>query len=85
MGVTTLRPGQAVTTKVIDAVDLRAGDLMLESTYLVYGIVEEVERIWSTDGRSCHYEYRFEEESPLLGTHHLPGGCAVGIVTSISD
>lgn len=85
MGVTTIRPGQSVTIEVIDAADLRAGDLMLESTYRVYGVVEEVERIWSTDGRSCHYEYRFEGESPPLGRHHLPGGGAVGIVTSISD
>lgn len=85
MSVTSIRPGQSVTIKVIDAVDLRAGDLMLESTYLVYGVVEEVERIWSADGRGCHYKYRFEGESPLLGRHHLPVGCAVGIVTSISD
>ena len=40
MSVTSIRPGQSVTIKVIDAVDLRAGDLMLESTYLVYGVVE---------------------------------------------
>ena len=85
MAAHVLKPGQSVTIKVVDAHALRTGMRMLESTYLVYGVLAEIERIWSTGGRGGHWEYRFEGESPLLGRHRLPLGCAVGIVTDISE
>lgn len=85
MAVHVLKPGQSVTIKVVDACELRTGMRMLESTYLVYGILAEIERIWSPDGRGGHWEYRFEGESPLLGRHRLPLGCAVGVVTDVSE
>lgn len=85
MAVHVLKPGQSVTVKVVDAPELSAGMRMLESTYLVYGVLAEIERIWSTDGRGGHWEYRFEGESPLLGRHRLPIGCAVGVVTDVSE
>ena len=51
MAVHVLKPGQSVTIKVVDVHECSAGMRMLESTYLVYGVLAEIERIWSTGGR----------------------------------
>ena len=85
MAAHVLKPGQSVTIQVVDAHDLRPGMRMLESTYLVYGVLAEIERIWSQDGRGGHWEYRFEDDSPLLGRHRLPLGCVVGVVVDIQQ
>ena len=85
MAITEVKPGQSVTIKVVDASDLRPGMRMLETTYLVYGVLAEIERVWSAGGLRSHFEYRFEGEAPYLGRHKLPEGCAVGVVVEIDD
>lgn len=50
--------GASVTIDVIDAGDLRAGMNLLDSTYLAYGVVSEIRRIYKDGGRGGHYEYR---------------------------
>lgn len=76
--------GASVTIDVIDAGDLRAGMNLLDSTYLVYGVVSEIRRIYKDGGRGGHYEYRLEGGNKFLPPSILPLGCAVGVVTEIT-
>lgn len=55
--------GASVRIDVIDAGDLRAGMQLLDSTYLAYGVVSEIRRIYKDGGRGGHYEYRLEGET----------------------
>ena len=50
--------GASVRIDVIDAVDLRSGMKLLDSTYLACGVVSEIRRIYKDGGRGGHYEYR---------------------------
>ena len=63
---------------VIDAGDLRAGMVLLDSTYLTYNTISEIRRIYKDGGRGGHYEYRLKGESIL------PLGCAVVVVTELT-
>lgn len=76
--------GASVTIDVIDAGDLRAGMKLLDSTYLAYGVVSEIRRIYRDGGRGGHYEYRLEGGNKFLPPSILPLGCAVGVVTEIT-
>lgn len=76
--------GASVTIDVIDAVDLRAGMKLLDSTYLAWGVVSEIRRIYKDGGRGGHYEYRLEGGNKFLPPSILPLGCAVGVVTEIT-
>lgn len=76
--------GASVTIDVIDAGDLRAGMNLLDSTYLVYGVVSEIRRVYKDGGRGGHYEYRLEGGNEFLPPSILPLGCAVGVVTEIT-
>lgn len=76
--------GASVKIDVIDAGDLRGGMLLLDSTYLVYGVVSEIRRIYKDGGRGGHYEYRLEGGHKFLPPSILPLGCAVGVVTEIT-
>lgn len=76
--------GASVTIDVIDAGGLREGMLLLDSTYLAYGVVSEIRRIYRDGGRGGHYEYRLEGGNKFLPPSILPLGCAVGVVTEIS-
>lgn len=76
--------GASVTIDVIDAGDLRAGMNLLDSTYLVYGVVSEIRRVYKDGGRGGHYEYRLEDGNKFLPPSILPLGCAVGVVTEIT-
>ena len=69
---------------VIDAGDLRAGMVLLDSTYLTYNTISEIRRIYRDGGRGGHYEYRLEGESRLLPPSILPLGCAVVVVTELT-
>lgn len=76
--------GASVTLDVIDAVDLRSGMNLLDSTYLVYGVVSEIRRVYKDGGRGGHYEYRLEGGNKFLPPSILPLGCTVGVVTEIT-
>ena len=76
--------GASVKIDVIDAGDLRAGMNLLDSTYLAYGTISEIRRIYKDGGRGGHYEYRFEGGNKFLPPSILPPGCAVGVVTEIT-
>lgn len=76
--------GASVKIDVIDAGDLRAGMNLLDSTYLVYGLVSEIRRVYKDGGRGGHYEYRLEGGNKFLPPSILPLGCAVGVVTEIT-
>ena len=76
--------GASVTIDVIDAEGLREGMLLLDSTYLAYGVVSEIRRIYRDGGRGGHYEYRLEGGNKFLPPSILPLGCAVGVVTEIT-
>lgn len=76
--------GASVKIDVIDAGDLRAGMNLLDSTYLVYGVVSEIRRVYRDGGRGGHYEYRLEGGNKFLPPSILPLGCAVGVVTEIT-
>lgn len=76
--------GASVTIDVIDAGDLRAGMNLLDSTYLVCGVVSEIRRAYKDGGRGGHYEYRLEGGNKFLPPSILPLGCAVGVVTEIT-
>ena len=76
--------GSSVRIDVIDAVDLRAGMRLLDSTYLAYGVVSEIRRIYKDGGREGHYEYRLEGGNKFLPPSILPLGCTVGVVTEIT-
>lgn len=76
--------GASVTIDVIDAVDLRPGMNLLDSTYLVYGVVSEIRRVYKDGGRGGHYEYRLEGGNKFLPPSILPLGCTVGVVTEIT-
>lgn len=76
--------GASVKIDVIDAGDLRAGMNLLDSTYLVYGVVSEIRRVYKDGGRGGHYEYRLEGGNKFLPPSILPLGCAVGVVTGIT-
>lgn len=76
--------GASVRIDVIDAGDLRVGMKLLNSTYLTYGVISEIRRIYKDGGRGGHYEYRLEGGSKFLPPSILPSGCAVGVVTEIS-
>lgn len=76
--------GASVKIDVIDAGDLRAGMNLLDSTYLVYGFVSEIRRVYKDGGRGGHYEYRLEGGNKFLPPSILPLGCAVGVVTEIT-
>ena len=73
-----------MTSIVTEAGDLRAGINLLDSTYLVYGVVSEIRRIYKDGGRGGHYEYRLEGGNKFLPPRILPLGCAVGVVTEIT-
>nr|DAN28396.1 MAG TPA: hypothetical protein [Caudoviricetes sp.] len=77
--------GASVKIDVVDAGDLRAGMNLLDSTYLVCGVVSEIRRIYKDGGRGGHYEYRLEGGNKLLPPSILPLGCAVGVVTEITE
>lgn len=77
--------GSSVRIDVIDAVDLRAGMMLLDSTYLVYGVVSEIRRVYRDGGRGGHYEYRLEGGNKFLPPSILPLGCTVGVVTEITE
>lgn len=77
--------GASVKIDVVDAGDLRAGMNLLDSTYLVCGVVSEIRRIYKDGGRGGHYEYRLEGGNQLLPPSILPLGCAVGVVTEITE
>lgn len=76
--------GSSVRIGVIDAGDLRAGMQLLDSTYLAYGVVSEIRRIYRDGGRGGYYEYRLEGGNRFLPPSILPLGCAVGVVTEIT-
>lgn len=76
--------GSSVRIDVIDAGDLRVGMELLDSTYLAYGTVSEIRRIYKDGGRGGHYEYRLEGGNKFLPPSILPLGCTVGVVTEIS-
>ena len=76
--------GASVRIDVIDAGDLRAGMKFLDSTYLVYGVISEIRRIYKDGGRGGHYEYRLEGGNKFLPPSILPLGCTVGVVTEIT-
>ena len=76
--------GASVKIDVVDAGDLRDGMLLLDSTYLAYGVVSEIRRIYKDGGRGGHYEYRLEGGNGFLPPSCLPLGCAVGVVTEIT-
>lgn len=76
--------GASVKIDVIDAGDLRAGMNLLDSTYLAYGTISEIRRIYKDGGRGGHYEYRLEGGNKFLPPSILPPGCAVGVVTEIT-
>lgn len=76
--------GASVTIDVIDAVDLRSGMNLLDSTYLVYGVVSEIRRVYRDGGRGGHYEYRLEGGNKFQPPSILPLGCTVGVVTEIT-
>lgn len=76
--------GASVRIDVIDAGDLRGGMKLLNSTYLAYGVISEIRRIYKDGGRGGHYEYRLEGGNKFLPPSILPSGCAVGVVTEIS-
>lgn len=77
--------GASVRIDVIDAGDLRAGMRLLDSTYLVYGTVSEIRRVYTDGGRGGRYEYRLEGGNRFLPPSVLPLGCAVGVVTEITE
>ena len=77
--------GSSVTIDVIDAGDLRAGMQLLDSTYLAYGAISEIKRVYKDDGRGGHYEYRLEGGNRFLPPSRLPLRCAVGIVTKVTE
>lgn len=79
-----IQVGSSARIDVIDAGDLRAGMNLLDSTYLVYGTVSEIRRIYKDGGRGGHYEYRLEGGNKFLPPSILPLGCAVGVVTEIT-
>ena len=76
--------GTSVRIDVVDAGDLRAGMNLLDSTYLVCGVVSEIRRIYKDGGRGGYYEYRLEGGNRFLPPSRLPPGCAVGVVTEIT-
>lgn len=76
--------GASVNIDVIDVGDLREGMRLLDSTYLVYGVVSEICRVYKDGGRGGHYEYRLEGEHKFLPPSILPLRCAVGVVTEIT-
>ena len=76
-----IQVGSSARIDVIDAGDLRAGMNLLDSTYLVYGTVSEIRRIYKDGGRG---EYRLEGGNKFLPPSILPLGCAVGVVTEIT-
>lgn len=82
--IEVIQVGSSVTIDVIDAGDLRAGMLLLDSTYLAYGVISEIRRIYKDGGRGGHYEYRLEGGNKFLPPSILPLGCAVGVVTEIT-
>lgn len=79
-----IQVGSSARIDVIDVGDLRAGMNLLDSTYLVYGTVSEIRRIYNDGGRGGHYEYRLEGGNKFLPPSILPLGCAVGVVTEIT-
>lgn len=76
--------GASVKIDVIDVGDLRGGMCLLDSTYLVYGVVSEIRRVYRDGGRGGHYEYRLEGGNKFLPPSILPLGCSVGVVTEIT-
>ena len=64
--------GSSARIDVIDAGDLRAGMNLLDSTYLTYGIVSEISRIYKDGGRGGRYEYRLEGGNKFLPPSILP-------------
>lgn len=79
-----IQVGSSVRIDVIDAGDLRAGMQLLDSTYLAYGVVSEIRRIYRDGIRGGHYEYRLEGGNKFLPPSILPLGCTVGVVTEIT-
>lgn len=76
--------GASVKLDVVDAGDLRVGMRLLDSTYLTYGVVSEICRVYKDGGRGGHYEYRLDGGNKFLPPRILPLGCAVGVVTEIT-
>lgn len=83
--IEVLQAGSSVTIDVIDAGDLRVGMKLLDYTYLAYGVVSEIRRIYRDGGRGGHYEYRLEGDTRFLPPIVLPLGCTVGVVTEITE
>ena len=54
--------GASVRIDVVRAEDLKVGMLLLDSTYLVYGAITEIRRVYRDRGREGRYEYRLEGE-----------------------
>lgn len=79
-----IQAGSSVTIDVIYADDLRAGMKLLDSRYLVCGVVSEIVRIYRDGRRGGHYEYRLEGGDKFLPPSILPLGCTVGVVTEIT-
>ena len=83
--VEVLPVGSSVRIDVISAGDLRGGMRLLDSTYLAYGVVSEIRRVYEDGGREGHYEYRLEGGNRFLPPSRLPLGCTVGVVTEITE
>lgn len=81
--VEAIPAGSSVRIHVIDAGDLRPGMALLDSTYLAYGTISEIRRVYRT-AEGGHYEYRLEGGNKFLPPSILPLGCAVGVVTEIT-
>lgn len=76
--------GASVKIDVVDAGDLRAGMNLLDSTYLAYGTISEIRRVYKDGGRGGYYEYRLKGGNRFLPPSRLPLGCDVGVVTEIT-
>ena len=76
--------GASVRITVIDAGDLEVGMALLDPTYLSYGTVSEIQRIYRYGGGGGHYEYRLEGQTRLFPPSCLPLDCPVGIVTDVT-
>ena len=77
--------GASATIDVVRAEDLEVGMLLLDSTYLAYGAITEIRRIYKDGGREGHYEYRLEGGNKFLPPSKLPLGCVVGVVREVTN
>ena len=77
--------GASVKIDVVYVEDLRVGMKLLDSTYLAYGVISEIQRVYRDGSRGGHYEYRLEGGHTFLPPSILPLGCTVGVVTEITE